>query len=140
MKFTTNKTAKRRMFLRPFWGVLLFVLCTLFTSLYTGVGVLVYFCPFVIFVTLLALFFYFDVRWLKRLILTFLIAIGFLIGHSLLIYGCHFSWFVLLVLPVPISWAIYANCTCKDRKERFVGYVAIVMALLGLLFGFISIC
>jgi hypothetical protein len=70
--------------------------------------------------------------------MTVLVAIGFFIGHSLLICGCHFSWFAVPVLLVPISWAIYANCNCNDRKERVVGYVAIVMALLAFLFGFMS--
>jgi hypothetical protein len=138
MKFTTNKTAKRRMFLRPFWGVLIIVLGSLFLGNETAFGILEVFLPFLVFLTLLVLFFNIDVRWLKRLIMTVLIGIGFLIVHSLLICGCHFSWFAVPVLLVPISWAIYANCNCNDRKERVVGYVAIVMALLAFLFGFMS--
>lgn len=138
MKFTTNKTAKRRMFLRPFWGVLIIMLGSLFLGNKTAFGLLEVFLPFIIFLTLLVLFFNIDVKWVKRLIMTVLIGIGFLIVHSLLICGCHFSWFAVPVLLVPISWAIYANCSCSDRKERVVGYVAIVMAVLAFLFGFMS--
>jgi hypothetical protein len=138
MKFTTNKTAKRRMFLRPFWGVLLIMLIAFFPSKETAFGILEVLLPFVIFLTLYVLYLYVDVRWLKRLIMTVLVAIGFFIGHSLLICGCHFSWFAVPVLVVPIAWAIYANCNCKDRKERVVGYAAIVMAVLSLLFGFMT--
>lgn len=138
MNFTTNKTAKTRMFLRPFWGVLLIMLVAFFLGNETAFGILEVFLPFVIFLTLLVFYFNNDVRWLKRLIMTILVSIGFLTGHSLLICGCHFSLFAVPVLFVPISWAIYVNCNCTDRKERFVGYAAIVMALLAFLFGFMS--
>jgi hypothetical protein len=138
MKFTTNKTAKRRMFLRPFWGVLLIMLVALFLGKVTAFGILAVFLPFIIFLTLLVLYLNNDIRWLKRLIMTVLVAIGFLIVHSLLICGCHFSGCAVIVLLVPISWAVYANYNCKDRKERIVGFVAIVMALLAFLFGFMS--
>jgi hypothetical protein len=138
MNFTTNKTSKARMILRPYWGILLVILILLFASLYTGFELLVWLLPFVIPVILSILYSYFDARWLKRLIMTILIGLCFLIVHSLLICGCHFHWVAVPFLIVPISWAIYANCTCRDQKERIVGYVAIVMALLSFLFGFMS--
>lgn len=138
MNFTNNKTTKGRSILKPYWGMLLVILVLLFASLYTGIELIVFLLPFVIPVILSILYSYFDARWLKRLIMTVLVGIGYLIVHSLLICGCHFSWFAVPVLIVPVSWAIYANCTCSDRRERFVGYVSIVMALLSFLFGFMS--
>lgn len=79
-----------------------------------------------------------ESRWKDRLLNTVIITALFLFIYPMFICGCHFHVSAIPINLLPIVWGFYVFLTHRDRKEQIVGWLALCIAILSILFGFIT--
>ena len=77
-----------------------------------------------------------ETRWKERLAVTVAVALGFVLFFPMFVCGCHFHAVALLPNALPVGWGFYALFSHRGGKERVVGWVAFLLALLALWIGF----
>ena len=73
-----------------------------------------------------------ESRYKKRLWITGLIMLVFLLTFAATICGCHFSIGAVLATIPPVAWGLYALSIYRDQPEQITGWLAFAVGIFSL--------